>query len=669
MVDHTNPFSLVRASDITDAQINSLWVELGAPIINAVIEPTSPISKYILGGKGTGKTHLLRYHSYHVARLRNPKLSGVESVRKMGYLAVFLRATALDSARFEMPGEPASKWQMLFGIYLELRLAELLLDALLEIKRTSPEVLFDDASFIVALNESIDSEGVARCKDLDELKLWIESERRAIDQAVNNSAFSGSLDVRAPFGFGALCLAVKRAMCAWNDIFKDIPLIYMLDEIENFSASQQVVINTLIRYGEGLATFRVSGRLYAVKTAATFGGEENRDGAEFKVVRLDDMLTKNLKFRDFARQFIHKRLGFGNRVARGGLQFEPQYCLEEIDSTDFYGNAFSIIGVDQKDTTFVKVFEELLVSKLQGISAAEGAKVVEVLTSGVPLILQKLNILLFCKKFKGDKRPVELSEEIARQAKAFSLKSENSKSGYANAYGHYKWDLFAQICRESKKAVGVPYAGFDNFISMACGNPRNLLIVLGRIYELAAFREIDFINGPPISVALQTTAAAEAARFMFERDTNYGASSDVARSAVERLAHLLRTARFALKIPEVSPLAVSFSNADLTDDSRAAIDMALKYSFLFEIDEGRPDRNSDRVNRKIQLNPMLSPRWELPIGRRGDLSLGVDMVNAIFDLRQSAAFETLLRSMANKWNNPFSPSIVLVKQTDLFSDD
>ncbi|WP_134484180.1 hypothetical protein [Pseudomonas aeruginosa] len=191
MVDHTNPFSLVRASDITDAQINSLWVELGAPIINAVIEPTSPISKYILGGKGTGKTHLLRYHSYHVARLRNPKLSGVESVRKMGYLAVFLRATALDSARFEMPGEPASKWQMLFGIYLELRLAELLLDALLEIKRTSPEVLFDDASFIVALNESIDSEGVARCKDLDELKLWIESERRAIDQAVNNSAFSG----------------------------------------------------------------------------------------------------------------------------------------------------------------------------------------------------------------------------------------------------------------------------------------------------------------------------------------------------------------------------------------------------------------------------------------------------------------------------------------------
>jgi len=221
----------------------------------------------------------------------------------------------------------------------------------------------------------------------------------------------------------------------------------------------------------------------------------------------------------------------------------------------------------------------------------------------------------------------------------------------------------------SKKTLGVPYAGFDNFISMSCGNPRNLLIILGRVYEIAAFRELDFINGPPVSISLQTTAAVEAARFIFERDSNYGASSDIARRAIERLASLLRTARFALKIPEVSPLAVSFSNADLTENSRVSLGLALNYSFLFEVDEGRPDRNSDRVNRKIQLNPMLSPRWELPIGRRGDISLGSDLVNAVFDDEKSAAFDVLLRSLSNKWNNPFSTSSALTRQADLFSHD
>lgn len=669
MVDHVNPFSLVRASDITDAQINSLWVELGPAIINTVMEPTATLSKYILGGKGTGKTHLLRYHSYQVARLRNPSLSGVASARKMGYLAVFLRAAGLDAARFETPGEPQKKWQTLFGIYLELRLAELLLDALSEVKRTSPDEQFDDSSFIYVLHESTSNKDMLSCKTIEELKSWLESERRSIDQAVNNFAFSGSLDIHIPFGPGTLCLSMKKAMCAWNDAFKDIPLIYMLDEVENLSLSQQIVVNEFIRYSEGHATFRVSGRLYAIKTTATIGGEENREGTEFKTVRLDDMLTKNMKYRDFARQFVHKRLGFGNRSTRSNMQFEPRFCLQTIDSSEFYENTFPSIGVDQQDRDFVKNFEELLSSKESSFESHVASEIANLLTTGHPLILQRLNILLFCKKLKSKEQPLELAIDIARQASEFVAREGNSKSVYANAYSHYKWDLFSQICRESKKLLGVPYAGFDTFISMSCGNPRNLLIVLGRVYELTAFREIDFINGPPISIALQTTAAVEAARFMFDRDSNYGTSSDTARRAVERLASLLRTARFALKIPEVSPLAVSFSNADLTEGSRTSLDLALNYSFLFEVDEGRPDRNSARVNRKIQLNPMLSPRWELPIGRRGDISLGSDLVNAIFDGEKSATFELLLRGLAIKWNNPFSSTPALTRQTDLFADD
>jgi len=671
MVDHANPFSLVRASDITDAQINSLWVELGAAIINAVIEPTSSISKYILGGKGTGKTHLLRYHSFQVARLRNSKASGIAAVKKMGYLAVFLRATGVDAARFEMADEPPIKWQTLFGVYLELKLAELVLDVLSEIRNSSKDTIFDDESFLNILNEALGNNDVARCGSIEDLRVWVEAERRSIDQAVNNAAFSGSLDIRIPFAIGALSLPIKRALCAWHDDFKDIPLIYMLDEVENFSGSQQVVVNTLVRYGEGLATFRVSGRLYALKTLATIGGEENREGAEFKTVRLDDMLTKNMRFNDFARQFVHKRLGFGSGVSRGGGQFEPKYCLEELSSTDYYSDAFSLIGVDQTDRTFIKAFEELL-----SLTFGNGkewkdttvSKIISDLTYDFPIIVQKLNILLFCKKFKAKSEPVEIAEAISHQARDY-VRDSSIKGGYANAYSHYKWDLFAQLCRDSKKSMGVPYAGFENFIAMACGNPRNLLISLGRVYEIAAFRELDFINGPPISVALQTTAAAEAARFMFDRDTNYGAASDIARKSIERLATLLRTARFALKIPEVSPLAVSFANSDLNPNSMKTLDLALKYSFLFEVDEGRPDRNSDRVNRKVQLNPMLSPRWQLPIGRRGDISLSSDLLNSIFDPEKNSEFELLLRGLSNKWNNPFTSSHTLIKQPDLFSHD
>ena len=63
---------------------------------------------------------------------------------------------------------------------------------------------------------------------------------------------------------------------------------------------------------------------------------------------------------------------------------------------------------------------------------------------------------------------------------------------------------------------------------------------------------------------------------------------------------------------------------------------------------------------------MLSPRWGLPIGRRGDLSLGTEMVNAIFDPTAKDEFEILLRQANTKWNFPFSPHPKNLRQEDLF---
>src|SRR5690606_18867279 len=114
------------------------WVELGAPMISRIIEPNLRMSKYILGGKGTGKTHLLRYHSYQVARLRYPNESGLETVVRQKYLGIFIRAANVDPGRFEPVPADMAKWQRLFGVYLELWLAERLLEALTDIQATSP---------------------------------------------------------------------------------------------------------------------------------------------------------------------------------------------------------------------------------------------------------------------------------------------------------------------------------------------------------------------------------------------------------------------------------------------------------------------------------------------------------------------------------------------------
>ena len=651
-----NPFALVRAADFSDEQINDLWVELGRAEVEQIIEPRERLSKFILGGKGAGKTHLLRYHCYPVARLRNDGASGLQSVLADGYLAVFLRATGIDAARFKASSSVDGRWQQLFGIYLELRLGELVVEAVQDLVRSSSaSTAFNVDSFLSALAR--ETSGVERetFDSIGGLLEWMVEERKKIDVAVNNSAFSGRLDVNAKFSLGGMSIGLGRALPLLHADLRDLPLLYLIDEVENFSAEQQVVVNTLIRYAEGNASFRISGRLYSMKTQATMGGgEENREGAEFKTTNLDEIMRGWTGYSKFAERFIQKRIGIaGDTTGVLVSELDVSSFFEEIDRSDNYRVAVARFADGQHGVQPSDRFRAMLqdVPALRPVSAA----LLSPMAQDFPAVIQKLNFLKFCKRAKRGIKPavaIELAAELGRMAREYLEGETDPKKGYGNAYGHWASDLFAQICKESGRSQRVLYAGFPTFVKMSCHNPRNLLIVLARAYAIAQFRGVDLLAGEKLSVELQTTAVTEAANFMYESDSNFGSPSENARQATSRLANLLRTARFSLSIPEVSPLAVSFSDGDLSLNARAELLRALSYSFVYEVSDGRPDRNSHRLNRKIRLNPLIAPKWELPVSTRGDIALSAELINSIFDPEQASNFEGLLNGLRLKWSHP-----------------
>lgn len=657
MINRSNPFALAKASDFSDQQINDLWVELGQLAIKSIIEPTSTRSKFILGGKGTGKTHLLRYYSYPATKLRARDGVGLNVILTNKFLAVFLRATNMDAARFELSGVKESKWQQLFGVYLELRLIESVIDALIDVINSSPKEQFDSRQFILELQHFLAGADLTECSSLFDLRDWISKQKRQIDDAVNNAAFTGQLDVHVPFSLGAFCIPIAKVMGKLHPKLDKIPLIYLIDEVENFSESQQQVLNTLIRYGEGLATFRVTGRLYSRKTYATLAdGEPNREHAEFKTEILDDILRSYNKYPEFAKKFVKKRLalsGVGGNVAL--TEFNPSSCFEEIDPAGFYAKTIEQLLVGDSVDVAIKSFQKSLTGSLKTAdSEVLVQKIIDKLTGNYPLLIQKLNVLVFAKKLsKKIKNPLEVADLVNVAASKFVRGGSTSNDWYSTAYGHYSADLFAQICRDSKRTLGVPYAGFDMFTRMSSGNPRNLLIILGRAYDIAQFKEIDFLSGRPLSIVFQTQAALSAARFTLENDTNYGKQSDFARESVRRLAELLRVARFSLRIPEKSPLAISFSVGDLSSEAEITLNASLNYSLVYEVSYGRKDRNTKVLNRKIQINPILSPRWGLPVVRGGDINLNREQLDAIFADRSIASFDLLLRTLSMRWNNPF----------------
>jgi len=77
---------------------------------------------------------------------------------------------------------------------------------------------------------------------------------------------------------------------------------------------------------------------------------------------------------------------------------------------------------------------------------------------------------------------------------------------------------------------------------------------------------------------------------------------------------------------------------------------------IIKHNRGQKDRNSNRVDEKYQLSPMLAPKWELPISCRGALALNADEVNAIFAEPNNRDFEAVQRARMQRMNVPFQHS-------------
>jgi hypothetical protein len=74
------------------------------------------------------------------------------------------------------------------------------------------------------------------------------------------------------------------------------------------------------------------------------------------------------------------------------------------------------------------------------------------------------------------------------------------------------------------------------------------------------------------------------------------------------------------------------------------------------------------VDDQLQLNPMLAPRWDLAIYRRGVLSLNPEEVNAIFDDKWKEKFARLCDARISRMTAPtFGTKNLERSQGTLFS--
>jgi hypothetical protein len=647
-----NPFGATKAVDLNDSQIQNLWVDVLSigEELSHFAHPNSAMPSLVLGAKGSGKTHLMRYHSFELQMLRygaNPTVEEIQTgVANDGYIGIYALCGSINSSRFRGKRQSEEKWREIFAYYLELWLSHHLLQVVEKLQ------LGDDveSTLCAAIYQLFDRPLTSQAQTIRELGSQIAALQRDLDYRVNNAVMTGTLDVEIIVTRGRLIFGIPRLLASHCAFLKNALFVYAIDEFENLTIEQQQVINSLIRDKQIPATFRIGARLYGVKTYRTDGSEEeNLKDSEYEVIALDRIFRAHKKnYATFARSLVSKRLATASSVSAlsvAGEAADWAGMFESVDdrwSSDYYASLMK-----NKESPHFKEFR----TKLRGVSEGEADRLVEMMAVTEYPLLEKLNLLRFYKQAHRKVNRLEIAERVMRECREF-LQGPGKSDSYATALDHYKSDLIAQIYRENgSKQL---YLGLDTFVLMSSGLPRALLTILRSVFDWSTFNGEDPLRTGRISIDAQYRGVRDASDWFYENMRKTSGDGHRIQAATDRLARLFRVNRFSDRPAEVSLCAFAIAEQEGSDDARHVLRLAEERSFLNRISSGgRKDKNSGAPLAMFQLSPMLAPRWDLPLARRGVPQFTGEELDAIFAPVSEEQFDRII----NDWKARTSFSV------------
>jgi hypothetical protein len=469
--------------------------------------------------------------------------------------------------------------------------------------------------------------------------------------------------VRIAITRGDLIFGIPKAISANLVALRDCLFLYLIDEFENLSEIQQKYVNTLLRERQSPCSFKIGARMYGVRTFSTYSADEdNKEGSEFEVLRLDAILRENKHYEEFARRLIAKRLVEFNSVSSVPTRLDATAkslgeCFEEPQDSRFslVETSYIIEKYSGRERPYFKSLRQQLEQGIRGeaapgvLNSTDIERVLTLLRCPEFPLLEKANLFLFYKEWSSRHNLLTAAQAIADDCRNYVAGTvENGRLQKCLSY--FKADLLAQLFRETDQRQR--YIGLTTFIEISSGLPRNLLILLKHIFAWATFNGERPFSDRPISMRSQQAGVAEASEWFYRDARMIGREGQLVMDSINRLGTLFRGIRFSEKPSECSCSTFSADVSRSSEIARHVLDLAEKWSLLIDVG-GQRDRNTERIDGKYQMNPMLAPRWDLSIYRRGALALMPKEVDAVFDPEHVQEFDDLAEARVARMRAPF----------------
>lgn len=662
-VEIENPFSVTKATDFTNQEIADLWVDFytkSGEDLGHYLNPSDLMPKYVIGGKGCGKTHLLRYFSYPLQKLRNE--DSYSLIKHDKYIGLHIDLGAMNSARMYGCDVKDDQWDSLFGYYLELFAGLHLLKALrdlflgLKIDKEKEALVISNIKKTVCYEKDI-----FFGNSIEEFSKYINEQKKIVDFHINNAALKRSIDfedLNIKLSSGDIFFVIPKVITETIAELQKVKFIFILDELEKLREYQKIFINTLVWDKKAPSTFWIGARTYGFTTRSIRTGEVLINGSEFQEISLDDLMSEDEnRYKTFAINLCAKRLKGvipisdydGSNI--GELRSQIDEYFQDFNEDIFLDGIQKSKRELPHQRNFKSKVKEGIEKKMlrTGEDLSNSNEIFDKYIRDNNLLLEKYKILLFYKLWAKTNNLKEILESISEELEKY----RSNKFSKINSYEEkYKMDLLAQLIFENNEKI-FSYTGIDNFIKISSENPRALLVILKEIFERSKLKhENPFQKKKSIKIKTQSLGMYNASKWFYEDTEAYGEDGKVLYKCIYNLATILQGIRFSDKPSETSPSSFSFKPEKVSKEASKFLKLALIHRAILEV-KGRHDKNSERIENAYQINRMLAPYFNLPISRRGIVPFNESLFESIFNPNKHANFQELYNKYINRMNAPF----------------
>lgn len=652
----SNPFDITKAVDYTDSDIYKYWVDLGDDNqgFEGLIKPNTLMPMIIVGSKGSGKTHVMKYFSYELQKIRcqaeAPSMQ--EGLAKEKFIGIYIRCSGFNSDKFNGKGVDDEIWSILHSYFWELWVGERLLNVLIDLRENGSinevneeEIVSDIMAMFLKQKEGI--------KTFEALNEYFIELQRGVDYQVQNFMFLGleRPQVEVLLTTAKLTYGIPALLKEKIPFFKNKYILYLIDELENFSAEQQQLIQTLIREKPVACTFRVGTRPYGVRTLKTLRGvEENHDGAEFEAVILDEFLRNYKYYPKYVTDILI------NRLRNSGISLPREFSLESLFEEQ--SNIDILRQVASKKDRQSRSYMATLETKLNKIPLQKEviAEIMSNIAYPEDILIERTNVFLMYSAIKDNKERsiedyVNASKEIAQSARSYAVDGSRDNL-HATKLEKYKQDLVDTLAREGR--VDIPYNGLSKLIELSCGTPRTILCLLKAAFNNQYYNtgKVPFEEGRKLTVKSQRIGIESTYDWFFEENRIPSMAQSRATDAIMRLGDYLRKARFADLPPQCSINIFTLNAGELSPNARMVFEALLSYSYIVQTDERR-QINSDNKMHVYQLNKILYPKYELALSKRGSINFTPEDAECMFNLEMKADYDAFVDRKMKGYNFPF----------------